>query len=263
MRLLIALPDPAQALAICQELQKQMWEIETAFNGADVLSQMDSFDLILLHHCLSGMDGMKVGDIYAASAPLCPPRILLICPPEFLPSRPVWADAVVLPGVSTDHLCELISILSRKPLPHLAAAHESAIAMNVEAFLDDLSPGRQLKGRRYAAWLLKRMIPSSTAADQPLGVLYAECARHFQVTPISVERCIRIAVESIFTRGSMRGIERYFGATVDPERGKPTNRAFLVQAAEQLRLRLLHSRTEARSPNSSEMHHSPAAPTSV
>lgn len=95
--------------------------------------------------------------------------------------------------------------------------------------------------------------------ELPLCQLYHTCADAFHTTPASVERALRVAVESVFTQGSMQGIERFFGATVDPERGKPTNRAFLIQAAQQLR----HSLTTACSVNSSEMHHSPAAPTMV
>ena len=94
-----------------------------------------------------------------------------------------------------------------------------------------------------------------------MGELYQACARAFSTTPAAVERCLRVAVESVFTQGSIRGIERFFGATVDPERGKPTHRAFLREAAQQLRLD--HSLAATRSPKSSEMHHSPAAPTMV
>ena len=71
-----------------------------------------------------------------------------------------------------------------------------------------------------------------------MGALYRDCAAAFGVSPASVERCLRVAVESVFTLGSISGIERCFGATVDPERGKPTNRAFLCQAAQRLRLLL-------------------------
>lgn len=263
MRLLLALPDAFQALVIGKELQEQFWKIDMIGDGKEVASQADAYDLILLHHCLAGMDGRSIGDAIAASALLCPPRILFICPPEFLIERPQWADVTVHPGVSTRSLCSLLILLAQKPLPQLAAAQNGDIVKAIENFLDDLSFSRRLKGRLYTAWLLERMIPSSLASTSPLGDLYAACARSFQVTPASVERCVRIAVENVFTQGSMAGIERYFGATVDPERGKPTNRAFLVQSSEQLRLRIAHSRTAERSPNRSEMHHSPAAPTSV
>lgn len=263
MRLLIALPDSAQAVSIREHLQHQPWEIEIAACGTDVLRQQAAFDLILMHHCLPGLDGLSIGNAIASDAPLCPPRILLVCPAEFLHTRPCWADVIVQAGVSIHRLCLLLTILAQKPLPNLAAAHASAISHVVETFLNELSLPPHFKGSVYIAWLLERLIPSPLMAQQPLSASYSACAKHFQVTPASVERCVRIAVESVFTQGSMRAIERYFGATVDPERGKPTNRAFLLQASEQLRLRLLHSRTADRSPNSSEMHHRPAAPTSV
>ena len=99
-------------------------------------------------------------------------------------------------------------------------------------------------------WRRRPWVSSTARAPAPLAP-----------RPTAVERCLRVAVESVFTQGSMRGIERFFGATVDPERGKPTNRAFLLQASQQIRLD--HSLADTRSPNSSEMHHSPAAPTRV
>ena len=97
---------------------------------------------------------------------------------------------------------------------------------------------RALKGRAYIAWLLRRWVPSPLVEETPMGALYADCARAFGVSAASVERCLRVAVESVFTMGSISGIERVFGATVDPERGKPTNRAFLCQTTQQLRLLL-------------------------
>ena len=103
------------------------------------------------------------------------------------------------------------------------------------------------------------MILSPAAGHEPVQSLYGACAEAFGTTAGNVERCLRVAVESLFTIGSIEGIERYFGATVDPERGKPTNRAFLVQVSEKLR----HSLTLTRSLNRSVMHQSPAAPTSV
>ena len=93
---------------------------------------------------------------------------------------------------------------------------------------------------------------------------YGQCAKVHHTSAAAVERCLRVAVESVFTQGSLQGIERCFGATVDPEKGKPTNRAFLLKAARLLRRRMAdYSFTDTRSLNSSEMHHRPAAPTSV
>lgn len=147
----------------------------------------------------------------------------------------------------------------QKAAAKAAATRREQTAQAVERFLDALSLKKRLKGRAYAAWLLRLMVPSPMLEDSRYASSIRHARRQFHTTPASVERALRVAVESVFTQGSMRGIERFFGATVDPERGKPTNRAFLLQAAQQLR----YSLTTACSANSSEMHHSPAAPTMV
>ena len=264
MRLLIALPDGEMVRAVQSEMEWEGWQITAAADGEAALSALmeDAFDILLLHLCLPRLDGCSVGNALARAQIICPPRILFIRPPECC-SRPVWADCVVNAGLSAERLCTLLKLLGQKPLSMLAAAQRDAAAPIAAQFLDDIGLSPRFKGHAYAAWLLEGMMLSPVWESLPLGQLYRACAQHFGVTAASVERCVRVAVESVFTQGSMQGIERFFGATIDPERGKPTNRAFLLQAAQQLRLLLHHSRTAARSPNSSEMHHNPAAPTSV
>lgn len=263
MRLLIALPDPLLARQVGAEMENRLWSVDILADGRRLAAREETDDLWLLHDCLPGLDGRSAGDALAARRPVCPPRILFLCPMEFAKDRPAWADCMVEPGVSVSRLCELLRLLAEKPLPKLAAAHEPDTARAVEAFLDVIALDRRLKGRVYAEWLLERMVPSPLAASRPLQSLYAACGQAFGCSAQAVERCVRVAVESVFTQGNLRGIERFFGATVDPERGKPTNRAFLLQASQQLRLELSHSLADARSPKSIEMHHSPAAPTTV
>lgn len=192
----------------------------------------------------------------------CPPRVLFLCEPELCASRPALADAVAPICATPEKLCALLETLAQKPLPKLAAAQAPRTAQAVDTFLSAISMDRRYKGRAYAAWLLEHLAPSPVLEERSMGQLYRSCARlplAPRPPPWSAACCV--AVESVFTQGSMRGIERFFGATVDPERGKPTNRAFLLQASQQIRLD--HSLADTRSPNSSEMHHSPAAPTRV
>lgn len=120
---------------------------------------------------------------------------------------------------------------------------------------------RRYKGRAYAAWLLEHLAPSPVLEERSMGQLYRSCARAFGTTPTAVERCLRVAVESVFTQGSMRGIERFSAPRWTRNAASRPNRAFLLQASQQIRLD--HSLADTRSPNSSEMHHSPAAPTRV
>lgn len=263
MRLLIVWPDRQTALAIRDAMEMEGWDASAVHDGRALAQLGRAYDVVLLHLCLPGLDGLSAGDAFAASRPVCPPRILFVAPPEWCVHRPAWADCTIDTGIDIPHLCALIQILARKPLSKLASSQRKPLALLIERFLDELAFKESLKGRAYAAWLLEHIVPSPLMESLPLSQLYTGCAQAFQTTPAAVERCLRVAVESVFTQGSLHGIERFFGATVDPERGKPTNRAFLMQAAQQLRLQMRYSLTAARSPNSSEMHHSPAAPTSV
>ncbi|MDD6142477.1 MAG: sporulation initiation factor Spo0A C-terminal domain-containing protein [bacterium] len=253
MRLLIMLPDMMLSWQLRAMLVDDFDEIVLES------SQPWTFDVVVLHHCLPGMDGQAMGDQLAACAPLCPPRVLFVAPPEFLHARPLWADAVLHHGVSVSGMADTIRLIAKKPLPKLAAAHKVAVQKAVGSFLDDLSLSDHLKGRSYAEWMLCRLIVSPVMERWPVSRLYHACADAFATSSGAVERCLRVAVESVFTQGSLKGIERFFGEAADPERGKLTNRAFLIQSCQWLR----YSLTAARSPNKSEMHHSPAAPTRV
>lgn len=259
MRLLILWPDRQSAEIIQRQMEERGWDVELRSDGRSLLAWEQTYDVLLLHLCLPGLDGLSAGDALSASCPVRPPRILFAAPPEWCVHRPTWADCTISTGGDLHRLCDLIDILALKPLASLAAQQQKPLEQHIERFLDDLALKKRMKGRAYAAWLLGRIVPSTFSEEPPLCALYADCARIFGTTPAAVERCLRVAVESVFTQGNLHGIERFFGATVDPERGKPTNRAFLLQAAQQLR----YSFTASRSPNSSEMHHRPAAPTSV
>ena len=64
--------------------------------------------------------------------------------------------------------------------------------------------------------------------------LYPLAARRHGMTPAAVERSLRLCVEAAWSRGQLEALERFFGQSVDPERGKPTNREFLQRVSWQL-----------------------------
>lgn len=64
--------------------------------------------------------------------------------------------------------------------------------------------------------------------------LYPLTARRHGMTPAAVERSLRLCVEAAWSRGRLEALERFFGQSVDPERGKPTNREFLRRVSQQL-----------------------------
>lgn len=94
---------------------------------------------------------------------------------------------------------------------------------------------------RLGAWtFLPDMLALCTAhpallRDMGRSLYPLSAARH-GLTPACVERRLRMAVESTWNRGSMDALERFFGQSIDPERGKPTNKEFLCQLRQRLAL---------------------------
>lgn len=61
--------------------------------------------------------------------------------------------------------------------------------------------------------------------------LYPEVAACFGVTSGIVERAIRHAIEVAWDRGDLATLKRYFGNTVSPMKGRPTNAEFISRVA--------------------------------
>lgn len=268
MRVLIAMMNRAQADSIQAFLYREdiTWNITVVTDGVAATKELlnEQFDLLALHACLPVMDGYSVLTELWTQRQICPPRILYLSQPGLNSRYQIKPDCVAPISAAPQQIASLLLTLAKKPLPMLAAATKDEVEDMVDLFLDALCIRTDLKGRKYAAWMLVRLVQSSVAEHEPIASLYASCAKAYRTSGAAVERCLRIAVENVFTQGSMKGIEQYFGATVDPERGKPTNRAFLMQAMHQIRICLTaHSLPSDLSPNRSEIHHNPAAPTTV
>ena len=94
---------------------------------------------------------------------------------------------------------------------------------------------------RLSAWRFLPETVALTVVHPPLlddlsHGLYPLIARRHGMTPGAVERSLRLAIESTWSRGELERLERFFGSSVDPDRGKPTNREFLCRLQERLTL---------------------------
>lgn len=134
-------------------------------------------------------------------------------------------------------------------LPRLALQSLTAYLPLATQLLEalDISP-------RLRAWTFLPEMMTLTMLHPPLlddlqHFLYPLMAMRHHITPSAVERRLRSAVESTWNQGNYTTLERFFGQSVDPEKGKPTNREFLCQM--QQRLLLSVRRIQANTPLSS------------
>lgn len=92
---------------------------------------------------------------------------------------------------------------------------------------------------RLGAWtFLPEMLALSAVCPQLLDAvslrLYPLVGSHFGLSSACVERRLRLAVESTWNRADIDALDRFFGQSIDPMRGKPTNREFLCRMRERL-----------------------------
>lgn len=92
-----------------------------------------------------------------------------------------------------------------------------------------------IKGHRYLAYSLELVINDPEYIEQVTSILYPKIAEKFNTTPSRVERAIRHAIENTWDRILPETCDKYFGGTISPFKGKPTNSEFIARMANALR----------------------------
>jgi len=103
------------------------------------------------------------------------------------------------------------------------------------ALMKEMGLRTQLQGCRYLAWCAAALACEGESCRMESKTLYHAVAQHFFTTEKNVERLIRHAVESAMNENA-QGMYAFFGNTIDPMRGKPTNAQAISALAERLRI---------------------------
>ena len=86
-----------------------------------------------------------------------------------------------------------------------------------------------LIGHRYAVYAIGLGVEDPTIMDNLNVMLYPAISERFDTTGTRVERAIRHMIDVAWCRADPDAVDRYFGNTVDPQKGRPTVKAFLVR----------------------------------
>ncbi len=186
---------------------------------------------------------------------IVPDRILLSAQLPRLQPHVLLADA---PAAGLDTLC--VRLMPACP-PRIADAPAASAALAVQNAMQPpvsplaeptlplrLSHARTLLAaigmpetlRGYAdialgaAWLSAWPQPAPALRHS----LYPWLARHAGTSPAAIERRIRSAIESAWLHGSLQAQNAFFGLSISPERGKPTNAEFLYRLADAISARI-------------------------
>lgn len=109
------------------------------------------------------------------------------------------------------------------------------LEVNVAKILREIGVPDHLKGHRYIKTAIAKVIEDPDCIDAITKVLYPHVAEVHNTTPSRVERAIRHAIEVAWNYYDLESLYVYFGNTIDPSRGKPTNSLFLASIANHIR----------------------------
>ncbi|NMB23970.1 MAG: sporulation transcription factor Spo0A [Firmicutes bacterium] len=104
--------------------------------------------------------------------------------------------------------------------------------------ITELGVPAHYKGYRYLKDAIAMVIYDVELLGQMTKVLYPTVAKNHQSTSAKVERSMRHAIETAWSRGDMEILHRAFGYSVDANRGRPSNSSFVAKIADDIRLEL-------------------------
>lgn len=116
------------------------------------------------------------------------------------------------------------------------SAPENSLEIEITNLMRDIGIPPHMTGYQYIREAVLRAANDSKVFSSITKVLYPEVAKKFNITPQKVERSIRNAIESTWTRGNHDLIDSLFGYTITYRRGKPTNSEFIAMMADKIRL---------------------------
>ncbi len=226
--------------------------VGTAFNGKETLDLISEKvpDVLLLDIIMPHLDGIGVLETLSEMNLERKPRVIMLTAfgQENITRRAVELGAAyyILKPFSMEILVERIRQLDgvaeqcrEAELPALHGrkqAHRVSLEEKVTDVLHQIGIPAHIKGYQYLRKAIMMVVEEVEMLGSVTKVLYPAIAEVFETTPSRVERAIRHAIEVAWSRNSIEIITKFFGYTIDMEKGKPTNSEFIAMMADRLRL---------------------------
>lgn len=117
-----------------------------------------------------------------------------------------------------------------------SARQEVQIEKEVTDILQKLKIPPHFKGYTYLRKAILLCIKEPTLINEVTKKLYPRIAEEYNSTPNRVERSMRFAIETAWSKGEIEYLHELMGHIVDEKKGKPTNVSFIAKIADKIRL---------------------------
>lgn len=221
--------------------------IGKAYNGKEALELIprNPPDILLLDIIMPHLDGLGVLEGLNNFDFDPRPKVIMLTAfgQEDITRKAVELGAAyyILKPFNMETLVDRIRLLAAAKTATTAggASHLSkrpVLEVEVTNIIHEMGIPAHIKGYQYLREAIMMVVEEVDLLGSITKILYPRIAAKFDTTSSRVERAIRHAIEVAWSRNNIEMIKKFFGYTINTERGKPTNSEFIALVADRLRL---------------------------
>ncbi|NLI93564.1 MAG: sporulation transcription factor Spo0A [Peptococcaceae bacterium] len=242
--------------------QEDMALCGVAYNGNDALEMIrkEEPDVVVLDIIMPHLDGLGVMEKLGNSPKK--PRVIILTSfgQENMTQRAVQlgADYYILKPFDLETLGKRIrqlvgaseisptfssvskSVIHTEPVnfveKNTSTKPSKIVEVEVTKMIQQMGVPAHVKGYQYLRDAIVSVINDVSLLGAVTKELYPMIAKKYNTTPSRVERAIRHAIELAWDRGNIEFMNKFFGYTINVDRGKPTNSEFIAMVADKLRI---------------------------
>jgi two-component system response regulator (stage 0 sporulation protein A) len=232
----------------CEILKEYLLEqddfqfVGVAYNGVEGVDMIEKVEpnILILDIIMPHLDGIGVLE-RINSMSITKPKVIILTAlgQESMTQRAVelGADYYVLKPFDFEVLGNRIRQLSKgiSSTPQ-ATVKTKNLDVEVTNIIHQMGVPAHIKGYQYLRDAILFVIEEVNLLGAITKELYPMIAHKYSTTPSRVERAIRHAIELAWDRGNVEMMNKFFGYTINVERGKPTNSEFIAMVADKLRI---------------------------
>ena len=215
-----------------------------ANNGLEALEiiNQQSPDVMVLDVIMPHLDGIGVLEKICTGAVGHKPKVIMLTAfgQESVTARAVelGADYYILKPFDFAVLANRIRQLADGVTvgQYISVSKPRNLDVAVTNIIHEMGVPAHIKGYHYLREAILCVINEVNLLGAVTKELYPMIAQKYQTTPSRVERAIRHAIELAWDRGNIEMMTKFFGYTINLERGKPTNSEFIAMVADKLRI---------------------------
>ncbi|NMB41571.1 MAG: sporulation transcription factor Spo0A [Firmicutes bacterium] len=229
--------------------------VGNAYNGKETLELIKSKqpDIVLLDIIMPHLDGIGVLEELNRMDLSPKPKIIMLTAfgHENITQKAVelGASYYILKPFNLEILAERIRQLGKVQVPSQKVASSYIIKSapvkkenedyieEITQIIHEVGVPAHIKGYLYLREAISMVAKEIELLGAVTKVLYPRIADIYDTTPSRVERAIRHAIEVAWSRNNIEVIKKFFGYTINTEKGKPTNSEFIALVADRIRLK--------------------------